>query len=979
MTQLGLTHRDRIAFLHRRRWLSLCIWGAAACLSETGLVAQDTAGQDRSAEASSTLTLQVFANLVRIPVLVLTPQHERLHSPIPPNRFSIQFGNEPSFRPKYVRREGDDPITLAFVVDTRRPQENLLPKIDEAIANLAPSYLRAGDRVSIYAVDCSKMNAVEDVPADRVQLKHAVDVALSNWTERQRLRKKPPCSAETHLWDDLGYVTGKLARLPGWRAIVAVTNGDDRKSQHTPDEVVFAAQNDQVTILCLDPLQGEQVTVHGLDPFLQLRPGPISTYPPDEQMRALCELSGGVRLDLYQSSAASRMQQFMRMLRERYILEFPRPAGVQAGSVPMHVRIDGSDAYIRPAGDGVPIDDKAFANESNPLPAPSPAAFQPQDNPTIAAAPVEPPQTAVPPATEPRVAQQPAPVESVAPSAAAPAAAPRPENAAQPTASAPLFTASARLTVEDVTVTDARLMPVHGLLQPDFLLKEDGKPQEIKNFDEYGTEKPSAQAAPPQLPANVYSNAQLPSPTTSAVNVLMLDGLTTGLAGHLKPSPENLMFEQKQSKRYLESMPAGTRVAILEMTDGLREVQGFTSDREVLLAAIQTIKYKPVAQAYFEPLPAPPPPMQWPQEMVRGLMCRAANAQSRMTLDALDRAAAFLSGFNGRKNLIWFTPGIPWLTQYKKFSGVDCLIDYTQELQRTYGLLTAARITLYPVDPRGLKDCSHDAVSTASANDFSSTGCQAALVEEHGSLDDMAKATGGTAYYDRNDLEAVVQEAIATGADYYSLAYVPPLPKYDGKYHTIDVKVDRPNLHLQYRPGYISLDLAKPTKPDEKNPDKTAPPVDEFHAAMVHGVAPSTQILFNVRVQPSTAPARPGDPSVIGSPDIALKGKPLVRYDFQYTIPAEQITLADGPDGTRQVSLELDVVAYDAEGRVLNGLSQNAKLDLKPNQISQFLQRPVQLPLQLDLPSGEIFVRLGVLDVPSNKMGTLEIPEKVAK
>jgi VWFA-related protein len=970
MIQPELAQQRRIAFPRQQRRLCLCTLGMAACLSGTGLAAQDTAGQDHSAETTSMVTFHAATNLVRIPVLVLTPQHERLSLPIAPNRFTIQFGNEPPFRPKYVRREGDGPIDLAFVVDTRSPQENLLPKIDEAIANLAPSYLRVGDRISIYAIDCSKMSAFEDVPADRMQLKHAVDVALSNWTERQRLRKKPLCSAETHLWDDLGYVTGKLAKQPGWRAIVAVTNGDDRKSKHTLDELIFAAQNDQVTIL-------------GLDPFQQFRRGPLMTDGTVTQLTALCELSGGVRLDLYQSSVAKRMQQFMQMLRERYILEFSRPTGAKAGFVQMHVSIDGSNAFIRPAGDGIPVTDEAFATESGPIPEPSQAASQPEDNATVAAPPAELPPTA-PPAPlmqpGPPVAQQPAPVESVASSAAVPAAAPRPENTAQPTASTPLFKVSTRLTVEDVTVQDARRMPVHGLVQPDFLLKEDGQPQAIRNFEEYGTQRQTEQPAPPQLPANVYTNAQPPRPTTSAVNVLMLDRLTSGLAGHLKPAPENLMYEQQQSKRYLESMPPGTQVAILEMADGLREVQGFTSDREVLLAAIQTIKYKPVTGAYFEPLPPPPPPTQWPQDMVLGLVCRAANAQSRMTLDALDRAAAFLSGINGRKNLIWFTPGIPWLTNYGKFSRLDCLIDYTRELQRIYGVLTAAQVTLYPVDPRGLKNCSSDAVSSISANDLSSAGCQAAMVEEHGSLDDMAKATGGTAYYERNDLDAAVREAIATGADYYSLSYVPPLPKYDGKYHTIDVKVDRPNLHLQYRAGYTSVDPAKPPESSGNSAAESQPsPATKLLAAMGHGEAASTQLLFDVRVTPSAAPPRPGDPEVIGTLSPALKRKPLVRYDFSYSMAPDQIKLLEAPDGTRKGSIDFAFVAYDGAGQELNVVGKTVKFTLRPDQVSGFMQRPFQAALQFDLPSGEIFVRLGVMDEASGKTGTLELPEKVAK
>jgi hypothetical protein len=126
-------------------------------------------------------------------------------------------------------------------------------------------------------------------------------------------------------------------------------------------------------------------------------------------------------------------------------------------------------------------------------------------------------------------------------------------------------------------------------------------------------------------------------------------------------------------------------------------------------------------------------------------------------------------------------------------------------------------------------------------------------------------------------------------------------------------------------------------------------------------------------------PPQPGDPEVIGTLSPALKRKPLVRYEFSYSMTPDQISLLEEPDGTRKGTVDFALVAYDGAGQMLNFVGQTKKLTLRPDQVSVFMQRPFQVTLQFDLPAGEIFVRLGVMDVASGNTGTLELPEKVAK
>jgi hypothetical protein len=278
------------------------------------------------------------------------------------------------------------------------------------------------------------------------------------------------------------------------------------------------------------------------------------------------------------------------------------------------------------------------------------------------------------------------------------------------------------------------------------------------------------------------------------------------------------------------------------------------------------------------------------------MLCNAMNFQSAQAINALNQMSLFVSTIAGRKNLMWFTLGVPWLTNYQVFGrsqNLACLSDFTQQLQALYGRLTAERVALYPINPIGVQ-----AEGNVSGN--------------HDALEDLAKATGGKAHFN-NDLTGALREDTATGADYYALSYIPPLSKYDGKYHTIEVKIDRPDLQLEYRRGYTSLDLEGPLLQTQKTHGKPVPQKDSFHTAMGYGSPAATQLIFAVRALPA-GPRKPQEP-VIGSLNPELKGKPLGRYSFAFDLPRDKITLAAQPDGSRKASFELAIAAYDVQGR----------------------------------------------------------------
>lgn len=160
----------------------------------------------------------------------------------------------------------------------------------------------------------------------------------------------------------------------------------------------------------------------------------------------------------------------------------------------------------------------------------------------------------------------------------------------------------------------------------------------------------------------------------------------------------------------------------------------------------------------------------------------------------------------------------------------------------------------------------------------------------------------------------------------------------------------------------------------------TAPDPDKntMIASMARFAPVATQMLFDAMVAPTTVGPKPTDAAVMGFPVAAVKAKPMVRYDIVYSLPADQIAFTDA-DGIYSGKLEFDVVASDVFGKLITSISRTIPLTLSAGEYGDFVATPFKFFQQIDLPTGQTYVRVGILDKVSNKIGTVEIPLKVAK
>ena len=565
----------------------------------------------------------------------------------------------------------------------------------------------------------------------------------------------------------------------------------------------------------------------------------------------------------------------------------------------------------------------------------------------------------------------------------------------QPT-TAPTLKVYSRETIVDVNITDSKGNPVHGLTQSDFTVREDGKPQAIRSFEEFGTQPVQPQ---PKLPPHVYTNLQ-PPPASSAVNILLLDGLNTAPPDATDGDQVGQSFAvqtrvKQEAVKFLKNMPPGTRVAILALSRGLRILQNVSSDPELLSAAVNTMDMNMDGRAATI--------KQW---------CAQQDTRNSMTLQALNQIATDTTPIKGKKNLIWFSVGFPTITDSRinaEAGGMvtsevgpgggtrniaapiqGCLPDYTDVLLKTYSLLAASQVVVYPIGARIPGSDIFSPIAPGPPLDPSQVPDYYEFVaDEQLSLEAMAQATGGTAYYNTNDLAGAVAQAVEQGSSYYTISYIPPGTKYyDGRHRTIRIVAGRPGLNLVYRQSYDAVDpaavrpttaLALASLPEITPAVSHGDPEASMRLAMGRAMPTSQQLLFDVQVEPATEPAKPTDPPIFGMIDPKIKEKPLTRYAFQYAIPGRQITFTDGPNSTRRASLEFDLAAYDTDGKLINSLSQTIKLPLTADQAAQLLHSPFRFYQQLDLPSGQLFLRIGILDPTSNKIGTLEIPLTIPK
>ncbi|MBB5061721.1 VWA domain-containing protein [Granulicella mallensis] len=531
-------------------------------------------------------------------------------------------------------------------------------------------------------------------------------------------------------------------------------------------------------------------------------------------------------------------------------------------------------------------------------------------------------------------------------------------------------TSSLQPVAVDVVVQDPNGHPVHGLTKENFQLLESKTPQQLRLFEEHVASAPQGRALEfGKMPPGTFTN-YTPVPPHGTLNILLLDALNT--------PTKDLPLLRTQLQQYVKNVAPGTHIAILGLANHLTILQGFTSDPETLKDAVEHKLIPRAAILLDHPMEnAVNQGMEQTATNLQEFEAEQKSLQMRLhpqyTLDAFNQLAHYLAGFPGRKNLIWFSGAFPldlFPDPTRKNTAAGTELD-SKELHETADLLTQAQVAVYPV-----------AISAPTPGSTPSA--------DRTAMNHLADSTGGRVFENTNGLFDTVSKIMAAGSDYYTLAYIPSNPKGQGEHRDIRVSLAgapaSQGLKLSYRQGYYADDPNQPGKAADPTravatatPSPAAPATNpdtaSIVAAMRRGSPAPVGILFKVRVLPASTATE--DTVAKGNqldPYIPMKG-PFQRFDVDFVALPNDFQFTKLSNGLYSGSIEFKAYVYDPDGKLLNAAGSLLHLELKPETYNRFMQEPLAAHLEVSSQAGrEAYLRIGIRDVPSNRIGVVEFP-----
>ena len=289
-----------------------------------------------------------------------------------------------------------------------------------------------------------------------------------------------------------------------------------------------------------------------------------------------------------------------------------------------------------------------------------------------------------------------------------------------------------------------------------------------------------------------------------------------------------------------------------------------------------------------------------------------------------------------KKSLLYFSGGI-------SRDGIE----NQASLRQAINAAVRADLAIYSVDTRGLQavtpmgDASTGSLRGQGAyNGGSLMNNMNANFASQEVMGTLSHDTGGKAFFDSNDFAPAFAQVQKDTSEYYAIGFHSTNLARDGKYRKLSIKIDRPGIKLEYRPGYYApADFRHSGKQDREQELQ-----DELASDL-----PATDIA------------------------VYLDAMYFRLEDNRYyvpvslLIPGSQIPFVKGGDKDK-ATLDIIGAVVDEVKRPIGRVRQTVKLNL--DQGLNARQKNIQYNTSFDLPPGKYTLKFVVRENQTGRMGS---------
>ncbi len=493
------------------------------------------------------------------------------------------------------------------------------------------------------------------------------------------------------------------------------------------------------------------------------------------------------------------------------------------------------------------------------------------------------------------------------------------------------------LVLTNIVVRDKKTGEVvRGLTAKDFTLLENGKPQQISSFDFESVDQaaPLNEATITGQAGHSIFNAKTGVARTEELRNHRLIVLFFDLTSM---QPEDIERSQDAARNYINrQMQPADIVAVVSLDTALSLDQDFTQNKQLLLNAVNS--YSGDESQGFQQGSTSTTNQVEDTTSFTADESEYNDLNTDRELFAIASISKSLAYINQKKSMLYFSGGI-------QRDGIE----NQASLRSAINSAVRANLSIYSVDSRGLQAISPlgDA-STGSlrgTSGYNGAALQNNLDANFNTQEVMATLssdTGGKAFFDNNDFSPAFERIQRDTSAYYVLGFRSTDTRRDGRYRKLTVRINRPDVKLEYRPGYYApADYQHSSREDRERQ------LEEQLASDL----PAT----DVAVYMETLYFRTDDTHYF--------------VPVSIVVPGSQIPFIKGGDKDK-ATLDIIGEVKDPAGHVIGQARETVKLVI--DQAQQVRQKNVQYSTGFTLPIGKFHLKFVVRENETGRMGSFE-------